>query len=82
MSLRGESQTLDVIELRQPIIRRRQEAQDGESCVKKTSGREMTTQGSSGRSVNPTSHLESQFASRASSASDVQGAQEASNNFH
>ena len=70
-----------MVEKRQPIIRRRQDAQDGCVLVQKASGREMTTQESSGRSVNPTLHPERQFASRASRASDAQDAQDASNNF-
>ena len=67
--------------MRQRKIRRRQDAQDGGVHVQKESGREMTTRGSSGRGVDPTSHPERQFASRASRASDAQDAQDASNNF-
>ena len=67
--------------MRQRIIRRRQDEQDGGVRVQKASGGEMTTRGSSGRGVDPTSHPERRFASRVSRASDAQDAQDASNNF-
>ena len=78
---RGESRTLEVVEIQQPIVRHRQDAQDGGVGVQKVSGREVTTQGSSGRGVNSTSHPERQFASGVSRSSDAQDAQDASNNF-
>ena len=45
------------------IIRHRQDAQNGGVGVQKASGREMTMQRSSRRSVNLMSHPEGQFAS-------------------
>ena len=67
--------------MQQPIIRRCQDAQNGGVRVQKASERELTTRGSSGRGVDPTSHPDPQFASLASRASDEQDAQDGSNNF-
>ena len=67
--------------MRQRIIRGRQDAPDGGVRVQKASRHEITTRGSSGRGVDPTSHPERQFASRASRASDAGDGHDASNNF-